>query len=150
MTVYFIQAGNDGPVKIGMSENIPRRLANLQGAHFDTLRVIRQISGNGHEERLLHGHFSHLKIRGEWFLFDAEMLTIDPDLLIPEPSKVPSAPPVNRKLIRRIAKGLSLTTQAVYAWPRVPAEKIVRVEEITGIPREELRPDLYRPKRQAS
>ena len=48
-----------------------------------------------------------------------------------------------RKLVRRIAEGLSLTTQAVYAWDRVPAEKVVRVEEITGIPREELRPDLY-------
>lgn len=49
----------------------------------------------------------------------------------------------DRKLIRSIAEGLKLTTQAVYAWPRVPAEKVVRVEEITGIPREELRPDLY-------
>jgi DNA-binding transcriptional regulator YdaS (Cro superfamily) len=49
----------------------------------------------------------------------------------------------DRKLIRRIAEGLGLTTQAVYAWDRVPAEKVVRVEEITGIPREELRPDLY-------
>lgn len=48
-----------------------------------------------------------------------------------------------RKLIRRIAEGLKLTTQAVYAWDRVPAEKVVRVEEITGVPREELRPDLY-------
>lgn len=49
----------------------------------------------------------------------------------------------DRRLVRPIATALNLTTQAVYAWSRVPAEKVVRVEEITGIPREELRPDLY-------
>ncbi len=50
----------------------------------------------------------------------------------------------DRRLVRPIATALNLTTQAVYAWHRVPAEKVVLIEEITGIPREELRPDIYR------
>ena len=50
----------------------------------------------------------------------------------------------DRRLVRPIATALNLTTQAVYAWNRVPADKIVLIEEITGIPREELRPDIYR------
>lgn len=29
-------------------------------------------------------------------------------------------------------------------WKKVPAEQVVEVERITGLPREELRPDLYR------
>lgn len=43
-----------------------------------------------------------------------------------------------------IAKGLGLGRAAVSAWPRVPAEAVVQVETLTGIPRETLRPDLYR------
>lgn len=44
-----------------------------------------------------------------------------------------------------LARQLKITPQAVSQWPRVPAERVVEVERITGIPREELRPDLYRP-----
>lgn len=50
---------------------------------------------------------------------------------------------IEKKLVRKIAEGLKLTTQAVYAWDRVPAERVVQVEQITGIPREELRPDIF-------
>lgn len=37
-----------------------------------------------------------------------------------------------------------LTAQAVGCWDRVPAERVVEVEKKTGVPREQLRPDLYR------
>jgi len=47
-------------------------------------------------------------------------------------------------LALKIAKGLKITRSSVSQWTRVPAERIVEVERITGIPREELRPDLYR------
>lgn len=44
----------------------------------------------------------------------------------------------------RLARDLKLTHSAVYQWHgRVPAERVVEVERITGIPREALRPDLY-------
>lgn len=44
-----------------------------------------------------------------------------------------------------LAKKINVTPQAVSLWKRVPAEKVVDVETATGIPREKLRPDLYRP-----
>lgn len=44
----------------------------------------------------------------------------------------------------RVARGLGLRSSAVAVWVRVPAERVVEVERITGIPREQLRPDLYR------
>ena len=50
-----------------------------------------------------------------------------------------------RGLLARVAAGLNLTRAAVGKWDRIPAERVVEVERITGIPREELRPDLYRP-----
>jgi DNA-binding transcriptional regulator YdaS (Cro superfamily) len=48
-----------------------------------------------------------------------------------------------RGLMARVAYELGLTRAAVWRWDEVPAERVVAVERITGIPREALRPDLY-------
>jgi DNA-binding transcriptional regulator YdaS (Cro superfamily) len=55
---------------------------------------------------------------------------------------------VTKKAIKKaggavIARALKIERQAVYQWSRVPAEHVSVVEQITGIPRHELRPDLY-------
>lgn len=43
-----------------------------------------------------------------------------------------------------LAKAIGdITSQAVSQWKRVPAERVVDVEKATGIPREELRPDIF-------
>ncbi len=36
-----------------------------------------------------------------------------------------------------------LTSQAVSQWKRIPAGRVIAVEQITGISRHDLRPDLY-------
>lgn len=48
-----------------------------------------------------------------------------------------------RGLRIKIARGLGITHGAVSQWKRVPAERVLDVERLTGISREELRPDLY-------
>lgn len=45
----------------------------------------------------------------------------------------------------KIAAKLGLTRGAVSQWDKVPAELVVKIEEITAIPRALLRPDLYLP-----
>ncbi len=42
-----------------------------------------------------------------------------------------------------LAAALDCTPQAVSQWKRVPALRVLAIERITGIPREELRPDLH-------
>lgn len=42
-----------------------------------------------------------------------------------------------------LAKRLGITRQAVNLWPMVPLKHLKAVSEITGIPRQQLRPDLY-------
>lgn len=49
-----------------------------------------------------------------------------------------------RGLLAKVAHGLGLTRAAVVKWDKVPAERVVDIERITGIPREQLRPDLFR------
>lgn len=41
-----------------------------------------------------------------------------------------------------VASALGLNKATISRWQRVPAERVVEVERITGIPRHELRPDL--------
>jgi DNA-binding transcriptional regulator YdaS (Cro superfamily) len=42
-----------------------------------------------------------------------------------------------------LATKLGITVAAVSQWWRIPARRVHQVERILGIPREELRPDLY-------
>jgi DNA-binding transcriptional regulator YdaS (Cro superfamily) len=44
-----------------------------------------------------------------------------------------------------LAKALEqkITPQAISQWKQVPAERVLDVERITGVPRHELRPDIY-------
>ena len=50
---------------------------------------------------------------------------------------------LERGRLSRLAKELGISTAAVAKWRRVPAERVVAVARITGLPREQLRPDLY-------
>jgi hypothetical protein len=45
--------------------------------------------------------------------------------------------------VQGLASLIGLSPQTIYHWQRVPAERIVRIEEVTDIPRNVLRPDLY-------
>ncbi|MEX2451257.1 MAG: Cro/CI family transcriptional regulator [Rhodospirillales bacterium] len=45
--------------------------------------------------------------------------------------------------IGNLADGLGITRQALYQWTRVPAERVIDIERLTGVSRHELRPDLY-------
>ena len=51
---------------------------------------------------------------------------------------------LQRGLSAKIMRGLGLTSRsAISQWVRVPPERVLEVEKITGIPCHELRPDLY-------
>jgi DNA-binding transcriptional regulator YdaS (Cro superfamily) len=46
--------------------------------------------------------------------------------------------------VRELARLLGITHQAIQQWEKVPAERMLEIERVTGICRERLRPDLYR------
>jgi Meiotically up-regulated gene 113 len=65
--VYFIQQGKDGPIKIGSTTNITKRLKELQQANPNTLHIMHTTTGGQNLERHLHKIFSKYRIIGEWF-----------------------------------------------------------------------------------
>lgn len=40
-------------------------------------------------------------------------------------------------------QGHRITSQAVSQWDRVPADRVLSVESVTGVSRHDLRPDIY-------
>lgn len=42
-----------------------------------------------------------------------------------------------------LAKLLGVSAQAVSQWDEVPPLRVLEVERVSGVPRQELRPDLY-------
>ena len=50
-----------------------------------------------------------------------------------------------RRAVSDIARSLGLTPSALSQWTRVPAGHVLAVQHLTGIPRSQLRPDLYPP-----
>ena len=88
MTVYFIRAGDVGPVKIGWAADVEERRGDLQTAHYEPLHLLRTIDGVPLVEFWLHERFAANRLRGEWFSFDADMLAVDPpDLTGWKPAK---------------------------------------------------------------
>ncbi|MDF2994653.1 MAG: hypothetical protein K0R27_290 [Xanthobacteraceae bacterium] len=45
--------------------------------------------------------------------------------------------------ITRLAREIGVKHQTFYSWKRVPAERVLDIERVSGVPRHELRPDLY-------
>jgi hypothetical protein len=65
--VYFIQRGEDGPVKIGFSKNPRGRLSSLQCGIPERLTLLGVIPGGKEREQELHREFGKARINGEWF-----------------------------------------------------------------------------------
>lgn len=49
-----------------------------------------------------------------------------------------------RGSVSRIARELGISQSSLYFWKKVPAERVIDLERITGIPREILRPDIFK------
>lgn len=65
--VYFIQAGERGPIKIGWAEVVSTRMAQLQCGSPMKLTLLVAIPGGAARERDLHRRFADIRVRGEWF-----------------------------------------------------------------------------------
>lgn len=66
--IYFIQAGKDGPIKIGHTDNTPeKRLKELQTGNPEKLILLGYMDGDKKQEALLHQMFHFHRQNGEWF-----------------------------------------------------------------------------------
>ena len=71
--VYFLQA-EDGPIKIGFTNDLRRRLGQLQHVNHHKLRLRAVLPGDRVIEAMYHMQFIGLRLRGEWFRPDPMIL----------------------------------------------------------------------------
>jgi hypothetical protein len=73
--IYFIQHGENGPLKIGFTRgSIKTRLNTLQVGNPVLLSVVKVVDGTPSHELDIHDMFGRSKIRGEWFEPTPELL----------------------------------------------------------------------------
>ena len=81
--IYMVQAGENGPVKIGTAIDVPARIRELQCGNPEPLRLLRTLDGGRDAEAWFHRHFRSSRYRAEWFSFCEEMLTAIPVPQVP-------------------------------------------------------------------
>lgn len=74
--VYFIQSGEAGNIKIGISTNPRSRLAKMQTDTPEPIRLLRLVPGDRQRELSFHGAFEEDRANGEWFRPSPGLLTL--------------------------------------------------------------------------
>jgi DNA-binding transcriptional regulator YdaS (Cro superfamily) len=64
-----------------------------------------------------------------------------------QPDKICARIHAIRGLSARIAEACGIHRSAVYQWKRVPPQQVLTVAAILGLTPEQIRPDIFRPKR---
>lgn len=71
---YYLQRGDDGPIKIGTSNAPFSRMREMQTACPERLRMLAIERGSRFYEKTMHDAFARFRIAGEWFRPDPELL----------------------------------------------------------------------------
>lgn len=99
MWTYFIR-GPEG-IKIGKSRNPKERRRGLQLAHATELKIIIAVPASIISEAAAHERFQHLKMSGEWFRAEPELLDFIETLR--DPAEIePPAPKYADPIIGRL------------------------------------------------
>lgn len=106
MPIYVLRAGDEGSVKIGLAQDVGRRVASLQTASPVYLSVIRIYPGGRQTERWLHERFAANRLNGEWFDFVPEMLTAEPPAEVQKPQTAGQSVIVRLGGVAKLARAL--------------------------------------------
>lgn len=74
--IYFVRAGAHGPVKIGKTNDVATRVAELATAHYETLSVLATLDVANRVETLLHRLLKEHRLKGEWFAWCPEVAAV--------------------------------------------------------------------------
>lgn len=84
--VYVIASSEEGPVKIGFSKDVSKRLRQLQTGHAEKLHVFhKRALDKKHAlivEKAVHDTLKHSRRQGEWFALDVENAILEVDFAV--------------------------------------------------------------------
>lgn len=79
--VYFVQALDGGPIKIGTSNDVNKRVASLQTGSPMPLRLVGSLPGGRALEKEIHARLCAHRLRGEWFAESPEVIAAIKEVL---------------------------------------------------------------------
>lgn len=100
MTVYWVKAGDTGPVKVGHAANVPARIRELQTGCPWPLILLRTEPGDRDLEGALHCYYRARQVRAEWFLLTNAEVQVSLDGIRPPP-RVTALPGVRLNVIEQ-------------------------------------------------
>jgi len=71
--IYFVLCKEAQVVKIGISNDVKKRLDSLQTAKTFKLELLKFTEGDRNLEQKIHEQFKHLRVNGEWFSYSEEL-----------------------------------------------------------------------------
>lgn len=76
--VYFVYDEPKKFIKIGttMSSNLTTRMVSIQGSNPYELFLLGLVSGNSQQERRFHDTFKNHWIRGEWYAYHSDIVSL--------------------------------------------------------------------------
>lgn len=95
--IYFIQETGlfRNRVKIGLTDNLKKRLGQLRSGSPSTLRLLLVLPGDTQEEAYYHERFAQYRIHGEWFKYGLKLqlfIWVNQAKLIPLSSDITQDP----------------------------------------------------------
>lgn len=73
--IYFLRSPDDGPIKIGFTDDLPKRISQLETRYGIALVLLAIRPGGREEEKSIHRRFSRSRIgRSEQFLPDDDLM----------------------------------------------------------------------------
>lgn len=145
--IYAIKVQNY--IKIGWSQYPKPRLESARSMSPFPVEIVGVKRGTIRQEWKTHKELSGSSIRGEWFLINADVERFLDTLEPFSGSDRFLHTPIDRA---RMAVGGSIllgqrinhpNPDEILAWKRVPEKYVVQIEIVTGVPRHDLRPDIY-------
>lgn len=71
--IYFIYDEKNNAIKIGVTNNVEKRLRTLQCGNPTKLQIKHTIEGSYKEESILHYHYRKNHLLGEWFTYTDQL-----------------------------------------------------------------------------
>lgn len=152
--IYALKVKNY--IKIGWSQFPKLRLEAARSMSPFPVEIVGIRDGTIRQEWEIHKELSGSSIRGEWFLIDWRVNEFLKTLRPFSGADRFLHTPIDRARIRMggsVLLGRAIghpNPKKVIGWKRTPPQYVELVEKVSGVPREELRPDLYPPPRRAS
>lgn len=73
--IYFVRRRIDGAIKIGFSEDVDRRIKEIETGAGEC-ELIAEMVGRQSREAELHRQFAHRRLHGEWFSPNDELIDL--------------------------------------------------------------------------